>query len=300
MILKTCKFCNNDFETRYTKKDWCNNDVCLLARKREKYEADIRQKTCRCGNKFFGTRKGKICEECTKKIKHNKLEEKLVNVICKKCGNFQYTERLIREIHASDTIKTKKLCNKCLEKGRIAASESKRGELNPNYKHDKPIIQTETREEMSERMKVNNPMFRKDVRNKVAKTFKEKIKKGEIKYKTGKDHHLYKGNRKRSFILRSRLKPWIKKWLEFYDYTCNECQKRGGKLEVHHVIPFRDIISKYTDCLNDLSYEEFEYISELIIKEHENIEGITYCKECHSKIDNFRKIKIDENQINKN
>jgi hypothetical protein len=59
-------------------------------------------------------------------------------------------------------------------------------------------------------------------------------------------------------------------------------------------------ISKYTDCLNDLSYEDFENVSQLIIEEHENIEGIPYCKECHSKIDNFRKIKLNENKINQN
>lgn len=300
MTLKKCKFCNDDFETRYTKKDWCNKDSCILARKREKYDADIREKTCCCGNKFLGTRKGKCCESCKDLARHtpnNPKELTIVDVVCKRCNDFLFKKELIRDITSSKTIKSTVLCKNCLEDSIKNHSESKKGELNPNYKPNKPIIKKETREEMSERMKINNPMFRKEVSNKVAKTVKQKIKKGEIKYKTGKEHHLYKGNRKRSFILRSRIKPWIKKWLEHYDYTCNECKKRGGRLEVHHSIPFREIIAKYTECLNELSYGEFESISELIVKDHENIEGIPYCKECHSKIDSFRKLKLNENKV---
>ena len=68
--------------------------------------------------------------------------------------------------------------------------------------------------------------------------------------------------------------------------------KRGSKLEVHHVTPFRDIISKYTDNLESLTYEEFESISLLIVEEHNNIDGKPYCKECHSLVDSFRKLKL--------
>lgn len=294
MNLKKCQFCKNNFETRYKKKNWCNDSKCILARKRQLYEADVRAKKCKCGKEFEGTRKSVACEECAYKAKHtanNPKELTIVDIICKRCGELQERKELLRDIYSDKIIKSFSLCRNCLQESIVNRSVNVKGELNPNYKPNKIVIKKETKLEMSERMKINNPMFRKEVTKKVSNTIKKKIKNGILKYKTGKEHHLYKGNRKRSFILRSRLKPWIKKWLEFYDYTCYGCKKRGGRLEVHHITPFRDVISKYTKNLESLSYEEFESISILIIDEHEKIEGIPVCKECHSKIDNFRKLK---------
>ena len=60
------------------------------------------------------------------------------------------------------------------------------------------------------------------------------------------------------------------------DFTCQECGERGCFLEVHHIKSWRD-------------YPELRF----------NINnGITYCKECHIKIDPYRKgrtkLKMEE------
>lgn len=290
MILKVCKSCNQNFETRYTKKEVCNKPECILYHKRLKYQNSKKEKNCiKCNKIYKGYKKSEYCEDC-RYVRNYEKENTIVTLICKRCGIKIEEKELIRDVNSSKIKKHTKICNLCLEKSRINQSENQKGKLNTNFKHNKKIIIKETREEMSNRMKINNPMFDKKVKEKARHTFKEKIKNGEITYKKGKEHHLYKGNRKRSFILRSRLIPWIKKWLKFYDYTCCECDKRGGKLEVHHIKPFREIVSKYTNNLNDLSEDEFERISDLIVEEHKNIEGLVVCKKCHSNIDEYRKI----------
>jgi len=69
----------------------------------------------------------------------------------------------------------------------------------------------------------------------------------------------------------TKYKLWRKAIFERDCYICQECGKKGGKLEAHHIFP----VSK---CL--LSNKE-----ELIY----NLKnGITLCQECHIKIDNLR------------
>ena len=59
---------------------------------------------------------------------------------------------------------------------------------------------------------------------------------------------------------------WRKGVFHRDDYTCQECGKRGVYLEAHHIKPWSE-------------YPELRYV--------EN-NGITYCKECHGKIDERR------------
>jgi len=47
------------------------------------------------------------------------------------------------------------------------------------------------------------------------------------------------------------------------DYTCHECGQFGGNLNAHHILPYRD----YKDPEYSLNVDN----------------GITLCKECHSK-----------------
>ena len=48
-------------------------------------------------------------------------------------------------------------------------------------------------------------MQNEESKSKMIATFKNKIKSGEIKYKRGKEHHLYKGNRSFNLEVRSNL-----------------------------------------------------------------------------------------------
>jgi hypothetical protein len=291
MILKQCEICNDEFETRQNSKTVCNKKECYNQKFREWYKNHEIKKVCKfCGNEYLGTCKSLNCENCRFKKEYEKKKE-ILQYFCKYCND------LIKQEEVEYTFERKKLedrdrvCNSCVLKNREKISENMKGELNHNYRFNKPIIKKETKEEMAERMKLNNPMKNKEVSQKVASTFRNKIESGEIHYKKGKEHHLYKGNRKKSFIIRSRLKNWKQKWLSFYNYKCSECDK-GGKLEIHHTIPLKDIISRYTNSLESLNDEEFEKISEMIVKDHDEVEGLVLCKICHSKIDPHRKLKI--------
>ena len=156
--------------------------------------------------------------------------------------------------------------------------------LYQNFKH----IPTELdRENISRRMKENNPMFNQETRDKVSNTRKSR----KYEYKRGKEHHLYKGTRTRSNYVRLSLKKWIKDNLIRSDYTCEVCGIRGGALEVHHLSePLRECISRCLNGrdINDLSDEEFESFRDFVVKEHNNITGLVCCIPCHRDVDNNR------------
>ena len=289
MILKNCEVCNKEFKTNYNSKKICNSKECYNKKFREWYKNHKLKKLCKnCGIEYEGTSKSLNCKKCEFQ---RKIEKKdcIIKYFCKYCNSFLFEEKTKYVCHNKKFENHEKICNHCILENRKKLSENIKGKLNPNYRFDKPIIKRETRKEMSDRMKINNPMRNKDISKKVSDTFKRKIKNGEIKYKNGKDHHLYKGNRKKSYMIRSRLKWWKSKWLLFYNYKCAECGI-GGKLEIHHTIQLKNIIAKYCKNLEDLTEIEFENISEKIIKDHENIDGLVLCKKCHSKIDPFRKL----------
>lgn len=56
-------------------------------------------------------------------------------------------------------------------------------------------------------MTLNNPMYNLKSLEKRTRTVKHKIATGEIIYKRGSQHHLYKGNRPFSFMVRSAIYP---------------------------------------------------------------------------------------------
>ena len=63
------------------------------------------------------------------------------------------------------------------------------------------------------------------------------------------------------------------------NFTCQECGKRGGNLEAHHIKRFIDILEEY----NIKSLEEANNCEELW-----NINnGQTLCKKCHEKTDTY-------------
>ena len=143
-------------------------------------------------------------------------------------------------------------------------------------------------------MLISNPMFNKEIVIKAKNTLSARIKSGEIVYKVGNAHHLWKGNRDRAQTIRTRLyHPWIKPILEHHKFKCCMCGD-GGRLEVHHEkIPFRDIIKCLlpNNSLEELSIDEFELFIETVIKYHieNNVEGKPYCVKCHKKVDKWRK-----------
>ena len=142
----------------------------------------------------------------------------------------------------------------------------------------------------SDRMKGNkNPMKNEETKEKVSKSLIEGYTSGRIKKVTGEKHWFWKGNRERNQVIRTRLYPvWVKPILIRDDFTCQFCFVKNRELEVHHKSKsFNDIVLGILSGrkIAELNNEEFENLIILVIKEHENIDGITCCVNCHKKID---------------
>lgn len=81
-------------------------------------------------------------------------------------------------------------------------------------------------------------------------------------------------------------KDWRYKVYKRDDFTCLECQKRGGKLNVHHIIPF-SMIKRYVIMF----FGQEDIIAKLIKfpLTLDTSNGVTLCESCHKKTDTYLK-----------
>lgn len=146
------------------------------------------------------------------------------------------------------------------------------------------------RVKLSESMSANNPMKNQSSKHKRTETFNERIKNGEIVYKHGAEHHLWKGNRIFSDVVRCQLYPiWTYLILERDNFTCQSCGK-AKKLQVHHLITLRSLIESVKNKYNIKFFDDLDsslwqkYIDE-ILSLHKLEYGVTLCPKCHSRVD---------------
>ena len=270
-----CLYCGihkNVKDGRYSRK-FCS---------RKCYEAFNNKKCSCCGNNFIAIFSNqKTCNNCRKHPKPYYDKEKIIKrkIKCKICNKIIGTERIRKKYNTKPVNSTNELCEACKKKN---IKKKKK-----NYKN------------CSLYMKKNNPMYNKDIRAKASKTIKKKIKEGEIIYKRGKEHPLYKGNRGFYADCRSMLyKEWVIKILTRDKFKCTICKKQKN-LQVHHIRPFRKIV-KIILCRNriknnkNINPNSFLYwnLIDQIIKEHNLDDGITVCNKCHGDIDErYRRYK---------
>lgn len=110
-----------------------------------------------------------------------------------------------------------------------------------------------------------------------------------MKHHSGENHHNWNGGvaELRSLVHIAIKKFWIDRIMRRDNFTCQDCGKHGGDLEVHHSsIPYAEIRdrviskNKHLDCS---VFEDRKELAILIADEHEYIEGKTLCTECHYK-----------------
>lgn len=289
MILKKCKYCTEEFSTRAKSKIICDKKECSLLKSKDDYKIKLRIKKCICcDNEFNATIKQKRCIECRKKSEIIFVKQ---DIKCKYCKSYIKTLTLSEGKYSKHKKeKINRVCQECKIKWRNKWSEQQKGENNTNFNFNKIKKDSMTREQLSQCMMLFNPMYNKETAAKAGKTIKEGYKSGRIKKKIGKDSPLWKGNRKRSYTIRTRLGWWIKEKLHRDNYKCIICDKKK-KLEVHHIEPLRNIIYKFTQGypLNCYNEDEFEELIQKISEYHKNVEGITLCQEHHKQIDPLRK-----------
>ena len=84
-----------------------------------------------------------------------------------------------------------------------------------------------------------------------------------------------------------KMKVWIHTFFQRDNYICQDCGKRGGKLHVHHIKSFSNIITsnKITSIEEAINCSELWNINN----------GITLDDDCHYKRHRFGRYKNDEN-----
>lgn len=294
-----CSFCGNEYNgTRHSKH--CSECKGKRNNKYEKIKVSI---CCRiCGkilsvvekNKTKNSQKiiGRNCESCKKQaIRINSEKKTGENNPNYKDGNsYNRVKTILTE--NGELVKIKQKNENFKYKLKKPLTKKKPKQLTEEQILEKRKKREQTLLALSERMKNNNPMSKKETALKVGSTLKDKHTKGEIKYKKGKENHLWKGNRSNSNILRTDLKEWKQKHLKLSNYCCEICGSKN-ELEIHHKYePFREIIEKFTiKPLNDYhnESEEFLLLRENIKEYHKNVIGQVLCVICHAKIDEYRK-----------
>lgn len=102
--------------------------------------------------------------------------------------------------------------------------------------------------------------------------------------KKGKDHFNYKngaGSIREKLHSLFQYKEWRNSVFIRDDYTCQGCGVRGGYLEAHHIVPFREIQKRhgFTNHVEAAKCDELFDVNN----------GTTLCKECHGEVDEHRK-----------
>lgn len=317
-MIKICTVCGKEYENRDKRSVHCGNVDCKNKIMRERYKEKIHNKKCeKCGNAFIGTQKQIICKECRTKKRKCIYKKINVNILCPKCKTIMRTV-LRNNTRGKVNVIGSTVCKKCKKISRQKQSEKMKQNnprqnenFNPGWmerklKRENHVVMSseEFSKLMSEKMKQNNPMHRLEVREKVSKTLVEGYKSGRIKKIIGENNRLWKGNRYIGQVIRARLISWIRLVMERDNFTCMRCGAIGGRLEVHHIEPLKDIIKKFFekhgfDTNNspfggiDKNSDAFILICGDILDYHlNNMDiGITYCSKCHSEIDEKRYYK---------
>lgn len=307
---KKCSICDKVFLSK-TNGKYCSQE-CKNIASRKNYSKRTLLKDCvYCSNPFEGTKQERLCHQC-KGSRKNNYSTKEVSILCRKCKKSIRKEIKLNTNTSHQSIG--ETCEDCLLESSKARSEQMK-KSNPMYNAETRVKVASTlsgidkdlsdyvvpkckqekmsQEEIAEKMRTSNPMHKKEIREKVAQSLKEGYATGRISKVTGSDHWLWKGNRDRAQVIRTRLYPvWIRPILERDNFTCSRCMTKGGRLEVHHIDPtFREIVEEVLNgrLLSKLKYDEFEEVSRLVLEKHANAIGITYCINCHKDVDEQRR-----------
>lgn len=294
---KTCKWCGDVITGMRSDTITCKKKECKQKQAGWTYSLRLKEKCCKyCEKSFKGKDKQIVCVDCKEKI-NPQWKTVQQSVICRVCSVVLATKE--KKITKTSNVVRGNLCLDCLEKSRQKSSEMKKGVLNPMWKGGIKKVRM-TREKLrlflSERMKLNNPMKNKETAIKVSNKLR-----GVSRPKGPYAKH-WRGNRPNSFVLRSRLKQWVQDVLSRDGYKCTLCGSHSC-LEVHHKVPFRDIVvnslrtlglGRLTDV--DNSSKSFEDLSTLVLQAHTLDVGLTLCRTCHALVDKKRHYENKKHQ----
>ncbi len=195
---KTCVICGEPFVSRDSRTKTCKNPECRQTFGHNKYKNNTKTCICKmCGNTYQATDKQKkdMCKDCIKKTRNYTTDVTFEQIIgCRYCGKpitteiKHYSSRAVKQLNCA-------LCDECRQ-------------LN--------------RDRVSQNMKLQNPMYTKEIRDRATATLKEHNAKKERPIKT-------KPIRKISQEEYDR-KQAIKKYYQSEEYKAKKRQERHDKL----------------------------------------------------------------------
>ena len=159
------------------------------------------------------------------------------------------------------------------------------------------------RSRFSKRMKRSNPMYDQQTLKKAMHSMAEGRSSGRIVTPKGKDHWLWKGNRRFNLVVRSRLyKVWTIPVIIRDHFTCTLCGRTDCSLQAHHSKSLASIIESVlkregvenVEALKETS--RYSFLADLVVAEHHLEDGITVCRKCHAMVDRQYKSHEKPNQ----
>lgn len=117
--------------------------------------------------------------------------------------------------------------------------------------------------------------------------------KKRLNAKRGEQHPMWKGGvTPITYKIRHSIKykDWVQDIFRRDDFVCHNCTKRGGRLEIHHIIPFSFILQKirFELGIDELFEKAMAYP---LLWDPNN--GMTLCEDCHKLTDTYGKKAIN-------
>jgi len=313
---KTCAKCGKKFLAK-NYKTLCYECFCKKCREAKKNKF-TRAITCRKCGKILRYEKVAIQKNNPKVVEERYCDDcKFVTqkILCLKCGKHYKTKTILYQTHVP---KERKFghCNECKEnwkreRGQFATKFlNEYNEMIKLHPELKPSMTEEGRNHNRQQMIQNNPMKDPNIAKKMGETIRKRVKSGKIKYKSGKDHHSFKGGSSFYDTCRSRLYSiWIRPVMKRDNFTCQVCGKKG-RLQVHHLKPFLQILldiillhefrRENVDDLYNTNYNLFLELVNEVVNAHRLEDGITVCKNCHIDLDPHYRVRKENREDQKN
>lgn len=288
------------------------------AKKKEPYYCvDCKKEIAWHGAYFSGVKKCRSCSQKGKKLSIEQIQKavetrrknypKRINLCkygcgaevssknrgCRKCSYNNSSNKSNPNYKHGKFILLEKPCPYCKKiftgkKSRVFCSRKCSNLYQWKYTNKKEIVSN----------KSQNFIFTDEIKNKMSKNHADVSGKnnpmygkvGAMKGKTGSLSPCWQGGKTPigKLIRQSLLNiNWKKEVFKRDNYTCQECSKKGGKIEAHHIKGFSIILREFLQTYSQFSpiedkdtllrlsfsYDPFWNISN----------GKTLCKECHSK-----------------
>jgi len=220
------------------------------------------------------------------------------NINCIICGK----DRVLNNTQYLRNIKCcSSECSYRLRRGKQKSKEHKIKIGLSNLGKKRPPISQETRNKLiiARKKQVRKP-FSLETRLKMSISQKRLNRKGtrwtdktrEIirQKRSGKNNYNWKGGTtiKKEMLRRNYLyRDWRGAVFKRDNWTCQDCGKHGGYLEVHHIIPLVDIVKPFLDIEDTQEFSKKIWELPIMIDVKN---GKTVCKPCHLKIESEKKI----------